>query len=155
MKEKTCLRLKGSTLILLEKLKLALHQHFFMAIRVCQLNLPPIYLIHLLTTFYPQKVSNLLSLQTWFMTSLFIIFVFQLNNRFLFFVLFCPNFIFLLVFSFFQVHMLGYYHFHVLCVFFKYIANIEKKLFLFSVLVFIQVDGLAINQILYFTKKDT
>ena len=52
--------------------------------------------------------------------------------------------------------MLGYYHFHVLCVFFKYIANIEIKLFLFShVLVFIQVDGLAINQILYFTKKDT
>ena len=47
----------------LEKPTLVLHQHFFLAIQVFQLNLTPTYLIHLLTTYYPQKDLNLVSLQ--------------------------------------------------------------------------------------------
>ena len=63
-KDKTfSLKLKGLFLKFLEKPALVLHQYFFMAIRVFQLNLTPTYSIHLLTIYYPQKGLNLLSLQ--------------------------------------------------------------------------------------------
>ena len=64
MKAKTsCLRLKGSSPTFREKPTLVLHQYFFAAIPVFQLNLTPTYLIYLLTTNYPQKGLNLISLQ--------------------------------------------------------------------------------------------
>ena len=64
MKDKAfCLRLKGSSPTFREKPTLVLHQYFFMAIRLFQLNLTPTYSIYLLTTYYPQKGLNLLSLQ--------------------------------------------------------------------------------------------
>ena len=41
----------------------SIHQYFLMAIRVFQLNLTSTYSVYLLTTYYPQKGLNLISLQ--------------------------------------------------------------------------------------------
>ena len=57
------LELKKSSPTFLEKPTLVLHQYFFLMVRFFRLNLTPTYSIHLLTTFYPVKGSNLLSLQ--------------------------------------------------------------------------------------------
>ena len=57
IKDKTfCLRLK-------ENPTLVLHQYFFMAIQVFQLNLTSAYSVYLVTSYYPQKALNILSLQ--------------------------------------------------------------------------------------------
>ena len=62
MKDKTfCLILKESSPKFLEKPTLVLHQYFFVAIQVFQLNLTPTYSAYQLITYYRQKGLNLLN----------------------------------------------------------------------------------------------